>query len=140
MTAEHQSEPAELGPVHTDDELLARWRLLLQGEPYDSRALWVTWYDGDDMQAPVVVPIHDLPGSPDPAFVDNLARVVGEVLGDNGGWVSLALVRPGPGLISPDDRAWAVHLKGAMARSEVECRPLFLATAGRIRQLVLDDL
>jgi hypothetical protein len=33
-----------------------------------------------------------------------------------------------------------VHLKGAMSRSEIECRPLFLATAGRIRQLVLDDL
>jgi hypothetical protein len=61
--------------------------------------LWVTWYDGDDVQAPVVMPIHDLPGSPDPEFVDNLPRVVGEVLGDSGGWVSLA---PGPARARPD--------------------------------------
>lgn len=133
--------PDEHGPVHTDDELLERWRLLLAGETYDDRTLWVTWYDERGVQLPVVVPVDELPRSPDASFLDNLAYVLEGVLREvDGGWVSLALARPGSGLITTDDRAWADEIRATLARHVLVGRPLFLATSSRIRQLVLDDL
>lgn len=142
MTAEHEiPSPDELGPVHTDDDLLDRWRLLLHAESFDTRTLWVTWYDEHGLQLPVVLPVDDLPASPDDRFLDNLGYVIAGVLREvDRGWVSCALARPGSGLITTPDRGWADEIRATLLRHDVHGRPLFLATANRVRQLVLDDL
>lgn len=133
--------PDEHRPVRTDDELHDRWQLLLRDETFEERTLWVTWYDERSVQLPVVVPVDQIPSSPDVDFLDKLATVMQGVLGQvDGGWVSLALARPGSGLITSDDRAWADQVRSTLTRHTLAGRPLFLATSGRVRQLVLDDL
>lgn len=142
MTAEYEiPSPDQLGPVHSEEDLLDRWRLLLHDEPFDTRTLWVTWYDEQNLQLPVIVPVDDLPLSPDSTFLENLAHIAGGLLRESdGGWVSCALARPGSGLITTADRRWADESHATLRRHGVSNRPLFLATSGRIRQLVLDEL
>jgi hypothetical protein len=140
MTAEHEL-PDPLAPVDSDDALLDRWRLVLDGETFTRRTLWVTWYDDRNVALPVVVPVEDLPPSPDEALVDSFGHIVGDVLrAADGAWVSCALVRPGSAMVTSEDRAWAAALHASLRHNAVPTRPLVLATARRLRQLVMDDL
>jgi len=143
MTAEHQMpSPDEPGPVHTDDELLERWKLIMGPWGFDQRSLWLIWFDRAGLQLPMVTPIDDLPAAPPPDLARRVPEFVRELFDQLGAaWMSMAWARPGPGLISPDDRAWAQALDVAtMAAHGVTSRPLFLATESRVRPLVLDDL
>lgn len=142
MTAEHQNVPPdEMGPVHTDDDLLERWQRLMGPWGFDLRQLWILWFDQRGYLSPGVLKIEELDLDPDPELLDRLMSLCGDHVGElGGGWVAMALGRPGPGLISAGDRGWAAAVGAASGRAGLDVRPLYLATTGRVRPLVLDEL
>ncbi|MPZ93487.1 MAG: hypothetical protein GEU96_00965 [Propionibacteriales bacterium] len=142
MTAEHQIVPPdEMGPVHTDDDLLERWQLLMGPWGFDLRQLWILWFDQLGHMSPGLLKIEELDLDPDPELLDRLMVICEDQRAQlGGGWVAIALGRPGPGLISGGDRAWAAAVDAASRRAELDVRPLYLATTGRVRPLVLDEL
>lgn len=137
MTLPH---PVDLPTLLTDADVLARVRRLI-GPACTDRQLWIMFVDGDGRQAPVVMPISDLPRHPEPGGVANLPSVLGGVheqlrtdLGP--GSVILTLERLGPDRTLPQDREWAQALTDACSEGRVELRGLFLSTRGGVRRLL----
>jgi hypothetical protein len=128
--------------IHTDDDLHDRWRLLLGHGGFRGRQLWLLWFDAQGHQLPVVMPVEDLAERPDRLFVDNLSRIVADVVAQQapGGSVAMALARSGASSVQAADRAWARALYERAAATELPMRRLHLATPGSVRPLVLDDL
>lgn len=129
-------------PVSSEDELAQRWSALLGPDGFAVRSLWLTWYDGGDRQLPVVMPVDDVPAEPDARLVRNLVGIAGEVLDEHapGGWVSMALARPGAAAAVAADRAWGRALHRAARDAGLPLRPLHVATHRRVRVLRPDDV
>jgi len=53
-------------PVRSALALTRRWIDLLQPSTFGARALWLAWFDADGRQSPVLVPVDNLPVTPDP--------------------------------------------------------------------------
>ncbi|MDN5749017.1 MAG: hypothetical protein L0H64_10965 [Pseudonocardia sp.] len=133
-------QPTDLPILLTDADVLARVRTLV-GPACTDRQLWIMFVDGDGRQAPVLMPISDLPRHPDPGRVTNLARILGglhdELATDLGpGSVILTLERRGPDSTLPQDREWAQALTDACIAGRVELRGIFLSTRGGVRRLL----
>ena len=130
-------------PVRTDAELLLRWRQLMGPWGFQQRSLWVLWFDGDGYQAPVIVPIDDIPDQPEDEFLVNLMYIVTEAaqVAETPGRVTVAMTlsRPGSSRVSDSDRAWAGALHDHALRADVALWPVHLATKGTARPLTLDD-
>lgn len=82
---------ATLPPVTTPDRLERRWRLVLGVAHPGRRDLSVLWFDADDRQLSVVVPVEGVDRRPDEAFCASLLDVVAGVLRDAApaGWVAM---------------------------------------------------
>lgn len=76
MTTPHSSE---LPALHTDADVHERVSMLV-GTAVTDRQLWIMFLDGDGVQAPVLMPIAEMPAAPDPGIVDRLAEVLGSGL------------------------------------------------------------
>ncbi len=132
--------PTDLPILLTDADVLHRVRTLV-GPACTDRQLWVMFVDGDGRQAPVLMPIAELPRFPDPERVANLTRILGglhdELATDLGpGSVILTLERLGPDHMLPQDRDWAQALTDACTAGAVELRGLLLSTPGGVRRLL----
>ncbi len=138
---DERAEPKPPMYVRDDAELLTLAETLHHDVSPVRRSLWVSWMDADGQVLPVVVPIDDIPELPDARMLDNLAFVVGEVLEReaDGGSVMFMLERPGGDSVSDNDRCWNDLLRRATQERGVSMRGLFLATAGGVRPLTLDD-
>ncbi|WP_435735298.1 hypothetical protein V5D56_10500 [Cellulosimicrobium sp. PMB13] len=125
-----------------DDALLAWVEFLHQGIDAPRFSLWITFLDAEDRPLRAVVPIDDVPPSPEDEMVDNLVGIVQDVLADQapGGSTVLMLERPGTDAVTPGDGLWFVGLHGAAARRGVRLRGVFLATGRRVRALTPDDV
>jgi hypothetical protein len=134
--------PDRLPAVHSDDDLLDRWRLLMGPWGFGQHTLWLAWFDADDRQLPALMPLDGVPASPNADLVKPLLPFLASLYhGLDAAWLAMALGRPGPGLISAGDRAWARALDVAtLGAHGIRSRPLYLATENRVRPLVLDDL
>ena len=66
---------AEAPPLLTDADVLVRVEQLV-GPAAADRRLWIMWVDGDGQQAPVIVPVDDMPRHPDRSQLDGLAEVL----------------------------------------------------------------
>jgi len=131
--------PATAPPLHTDADVLLRVQQLV-GPAIAARQLWVMFVDGDGRQAPVVMPIPDVPLRPDARTVDDLAAVLATVLADlataaGEGSAVLTLERVGRDAVLPGDRQWAAALQTACARAGAALRGLYLSTSGGVRPL-----
>jgi hypothetical protein len=131
--------PADAPLLLTDADVLHRVRQLV-GTATATRQLWVMFVDGDGRQAPVVVPISDVPLRPDTRMVDNLVALLAEVLADlttGGGAASvvLTLERIGRDAVLPADREWAGALEQACVRAGAALRGVHLSTSGGVRRL-----
>ena len=129
-------------PVHSDADLLDRWRLLMGQEGFAQRSIWLVWFDEHGKQLPLVMPVDEVPQRPDGEMLDGLGEVISTIVNDHapGGSVAISLSRPGPEAVGEDDRAWGRALLDMARRTALDLRPLHLATVGSVRPLVGDDL
>ena len=67
--------PATAAALRTDDDVARRVADLV-GRAIRDDSLWLLFVDGDDRQAPVVMPIQEMSGPPD----DELVTALGDVL------------------------------------------------------------
>lgn len=127
-------------PLPDADALLAWAEYLHQGIDPPRFSLWITFLDADDRPLQAIVPIDDVPPSPDDEMVDNLVSIVQDVLAEQapGGSTVLMLERPGTDAVTPADGRWFAGLHDAAARREVRLRGVFLATGRRVRALTPD--
>jgi hypothetical protein len=130
--------PRDLPPLLTDDDIRRRIETLIAPALRDG-TLWLFFLDGDRRQAPVVVPIEDLPHLPDD-LVDNLGGVLEGLLPDMAtdvgpGSVVLIRERLGPEKVLPADRAWADALAAMCRARDVVLRGMYLVTPTATRPL-----
>ncbi len=123
----------------TDADVLARVQALV-GAACTDRQLWIMFVDGDNRQAPVVMPVSDMPRDPPTGLLDNLAGVLRGVYGDlatdlGPGSVILTLERRGPAHADPRDRAWAEALVRTCRAAAVGLRGVFLSSDAGVRRL-----
>ena len=127
---------AEAPVLRSDAEVLERVRQLI-GTASHPRQLWVMWLDGDGRQAPVVVPISDVPPDADAEMLRGLGEVLNglrsELHTDAGdGSVIFALERIGEDLTLAMDRRWAAALRDICDQVGVAVRGVFLSTDSRV--------
>ena len=126
-------------PVRSAADLTARWRTLLEPPVFRARSLWLTWFDGEGRQSPVVVPVDDLPVSPDPgifAGLRGLNAAVAESQSGPGCHLALALCRPGKPTVSDSDDAWVAALADVFDDLAGQTWSLHLAAGGQVLPLV----
>jgi hypothetical protein len=112
-------------------DLCLLWTGLLHDHPFRDRALWVTFLHDDGQVAPLLVPIEDLPRTPEPRMADGLRDILGQLVGRDGiGSAALLLSRPGVETLTREDRAWGQLLRAVSPRW-----PIALATPGRVQLL-----
>ncbi|MDQ3273873.1 MAG: hypothetical protein M3Q39_02285 [Actinomycetota bacterium] len=126
-------------PLMTDADVLVRVEQLV-GPAAADRRLWIMWVDGDGRQAPVVVPIDDIPRHPDPSQLAGLAEVLSglrdELTTELGPCsVILTLERLGLDGVLPGDHTWAAALAEVCERAGTPLRGTFQATRGGVRRL-----
>jgi hypothetical protein len=126
-------------PLRTDADVDRRVAALV-GRAARDDTLWLLFVDGDDRQAPVVMPVEELSGPPVDELIVGLGDVLAGFLPDlatDGGPGSVVFVRErlGPDTVLPADRAWAEAL-GAMCRSrDIALRGIHLSTRGAVRRM-----
>lgn len=123
----------------TDADVLQRVTDLV-GAAAAVRQLWLMFVDGDARQAPVVVPIADIPRRPQAGPLDGLTRILaglrGELATDLGpGSVILTLERIGIDAVLPADSEWAAALALTCEHAGMALRGVFLSTDGGVRRL-----
>ena len=126
-------------PVRSPLALSRRWTSLLQPLAFEARSLWLAWFDAEGRQSPVLVPIDDLPATPDPSMFEGLRllneTVVSAQLGD-GSHLAMALCRPGEAVVSDSDDEWVDALGEVFDGLVGQTWSLHLAAGGRIEELV----
>ena len=117
--------------VRTAMDLERLWQLIMGPEGPGLRSLWMVLLDEDGRALPVVVPIEDIPVTPE-SLTEGLADVLSRVrdLGDP----VLLLSRPGPRGVTEADRAWGRVL------APLTRWPVHLYTRAGVRVLAPDDL
>ena len=126
-------------PVRSTPALTRRWVSLLQPPTFGARSLWLAWFDADGIQSPVLVPVDDLPVTPDPSMFDGLRllneTVVSAQLGD-GAHLAMALCRPGEAVVCDSDDEWVDALGEVFDGLVDQTWSLHLAADGRVEELV----
>lgn len=126
--------------VRSAAELTDRWSTLLGPDGFGARSLWLTWFDADGRQLPIVVPVDDLPALPEAALLVGLREVHGSVVDDQlggAGHLALALCRPGEPVVTAEDEVWAGELRSVLDDDAVPGTwSLHLAAAGSVLPLV----
>ena len=126
-------------PLLTDADVLVHVEQLVGPAAVDRR-LWIIWVDADGRQAPVVVPVDDIPRHLDLSQLDGLTEVLSrlrdELTTESGPCsVVFTLERLGVDGVLPGDRTWATALAAACERSGTPLRGTFLTTRGGVRRL-----
>lgn len=125
-------------PLLTDDDVTDRVTSLV-GTAARDRTLWLLFVDGDNRQAPIVMPVEDMPRLPDdvvPALGEVLGGFLPDLATDAGpGSVILVWERLGPDRVLPADRAWAEALAAMCRQSEVPLRGVHLSTRNRVQRM-----
>lgn len=128
--------PAASPPLLTDDDVHERVESLV-GPALVDRRLWLFLVDGDRRQTPVLMPIEDTPPRPDPAMVDGLVRVLGQVADAlatpaGPGSAVFVLERTGP---ATGEVAWREALATVCEDAGLDLLGVFTATAGGVHRV-----
>lgn len=131
--------PANAPLLLTDADVLERVEQLV-GPAAATPQLWIMFVDGDGRQAPVLMPISDIPPRPEARVIDNLAAVMAGMCVDlstdgGGGSVILTLERVGRDAVLDGDRQWAEALREACDRTGAALRGVYLSTSGGVHHL-----
>ena len=126
-------------PVRSAPALTRRWVALLQPPIFDARSLWLAWFDAEGRQSPVLVPVDNLPVTPDPSMLESWRAlnesVVGAQLGEDAHF-AMALCRPGEAVVSDSDDEWVDALSEVFDGLVGQTWSLHLAAGGRVEPLV----
>ena len=126
-------------PVRSSLALTRRWTTLLQPPTFAGRSLWLTWLGADGRQAPVVVPVDDVPAVPDRRLLSGLLDLHAELtphLGGDDVHLAMALSRPGEPVQTEHDAAWACTLHDVLDDALDATWSLHLAAGGRVEPQV----
>jgi hypothetical protein len=128
-----------LAPISTDAEVLGRVDQLIGTDARRDRSLWLFFLTADAVQLPAVVPVDDMPISPDPDTAGSICHMIAHVLRDAapGGSAVITLVRDNGLSVTGPDEQWLMALRSAAARTGMHLRMLCLATREGTRQLDL---
>jgi hypothetical protein len=130
--------PHDAPPLLTDDDVRHRVETLI-APALRHGTLWLLFVDGDRRQAPVVMPIDEMPDLPD-NLVTGLGSVLEGVLPDMataGGPGSVVFVRErlGPDEVLPADRVWAEVLTTMCRARRIVQRGVYLVTPDATQRL-----
>ena len=117
--------------ISTPADLERLWQLIMGKHGPGARSLWMVLLDEEGRPRPVVVPIDDIPRTPD-CMVDGLAEVLSGM--KDLGEPVLLLSRPGPDGMTDADRQWA------RALAPLTRWPVHLYTGAGVRIFAPDDL
>ena len=132
--------PATAPPLRTDDDVARRVAALVGCATRDD-TLWLLFVDGDDRQAPVVMPVEELTGPPDGEVIAAMGEVLEGILPDlatatGAGSVVFVRERLGPDFVVPADRAWAEELATMCREREIRSRGVHLSTRGMTKRIL----
>ena len=133
------TSPATAPPLRTDDDVARRVATLI-GRAARDDTLWLLFVDGDDRQAPVVMPVEEMPGPPRDEVVAALGDVIAGFLPElatrtGAGSVVFVRERLGPDDMLPADRAWAEALETMCRTREIRTRGVHLSTRCRTQRI-----
>ena len=131
--------PTNAPPLRTDDDVARRVADLI-GCAAGSDKLWLLFVDGDDRQAPVMMPVEEMSGPPDDELIAALGDVVDGILPDlatpaGAGSVVFVRERPGADYVLPGDRAWADALVAMCRKRGIRMRGVHLSTPSRTQRV-----
>jgi hypothetical protein len=125
-------------PVITDADVLARVDEIIDTEARQHRALWLLFFYSDGSQAPVVMPLDDLPEMPAEDDAEVPFHILRHFYGlDGGDDLSFVLVigRDGPLEPTASDRQWLALLQQGITRYAAPVRIICLATPEGVRRI-----
>jgi hypothetical protein len=132
--------PTDAPLLLTDADVLHRVEQLV-GPAVAVRQLWIMFVDGDGRQAPVVMPVSDVPLRPEARTIDNLAAILSGLCADlatgaGSGSAVLTLERVGRDAVLAGDREWARALAGACESAGAGLRGVYLSTSGGVHRML----
>ena len=125
-------------PVITDADVLARVDEVIEPAARRERALWLFFFYSDGTQAPVLVPIDDmpeLPGDDDAEVAFHMLRHFYGLTDDDDLSFVLTVCRDGSLEQTDSDRQWLRVLQGGINEYAAPVRMICLATPEGVRDL-----
>lgn len=116
---------AAFRPIRSEHDLVGRVTELI-GSAH-SLQLWLLFLDEEGLQLPLMLPMTDIPATPDDDTISALARI--ESLAGMVGAASVAIVleRPGGADATDDDHAWLSAIETAATRGSFAIHGVLLA-------------
>ncbi|PRZ43545.1 hypothetical protein CLV47_102233 [Antricoccus suffuscus] len=121
-------------------DLVDRWHLILDGEFFDQRSVWMLWFDERGHQLPVVVPIDGLPDDLDERFLSGVQSICNVTRDAGAHSFAMALSRRGTSQITTIDKQQTRALLAWGRSLDLKVWPIHLATSGSVREITVDDL
>ena len=123
----------------TQAQLEHAWRELMGPWSYGRHSVWMMLIV-DDRPLPHLTEIEEALHPPDTDQVDGLAEILLTLDREVAPGLRVAFLRsrPGKGIVTDTDRAWATCLYAAARRAAVPCEVVHLATRGSIRPIPAD--
>lgn len=127
--------------IQTQAELEYAWRRLMGPWAFDGHSVWIMFIV-KDRPIPQLTEITEAHEVPSRESLGGLTEVLRRLSQDvtKGARVAFLRSRPGPDLVTVDDRAWAEGLYAAARAADVPCEVIHLGTRGAIRALPADEL
>ena len=125
-------------PVITDADVLARVGEVIEPEARRERALWLFFFYSDGTQAPVVVPLEDMPempGEDDAEVAFHMLRHFYGLSEDDDLSFVLTVCRDGTLELTDSDRQWLHVLQWGIREYAAPVRMICLATPDGVRDL-----
>jgi hypothetical protein len=125
-------------PVITDADVLARVDEVIEPAARRERALWLFFFYSDGTQAPVIVPLDDLPELPeedDAELAFHMLRHFYGLTEDDDLSFVLTICRDGTLELTESDRRWLRVLQWSIKEYAAPVRMLCLATPEGVRAL-----
>lgn len=124
-------------PVRTDDDVVALVEAVVE-RPL-RRQCWVLFLDDRGMSIPFLLPIADLPYSPD-EHVDDFAALIADIVAQLGAVdVVLAWERPGADRLYPVDWEWVDACACALDEQSVRLRAQVVVHSGGAAIVEFDE-
>lgn len=127
--------------IQTQSELEYAWRRLMGPWAFDGHSVWIMFII-EDRPMPHLTEITEAHEAPTRDSLSGLSEVLRRLAEDvaKGARVAFLRSRPGPDLVTAEDRAWAEGLYAAAREADVPCEVIHLGTRGAIRALPADEL
>jgi hypothetical protein len=124
-------------PVRSPLALTRRWVTLLAPPVFGARSLWLTWLDDQGLMLPLVIPIDDVPLTPDSHVLRGVRQMHETVIAQRGvAHLAMALCRPGNSVLTEDDDEWVEALRADLDDGIDETWSLHLAAGGAVVSVV----